>query len=707
MAEGSVLLDHNVPVYEALEKMLRSHGKAIIVTAQGTGKSYLTLEYLNRHGYNALVICPKRSICAQWEKLSDRIATITYQKLCRGARIDGYDCYIFDEAHHCGSSIWGRATKALMSSTDKPVIGLTADSVRYLDGARDVAFDVWDGCVVYGSTPQEAIEAGILPSATYVYALYDAGEKIKKYRGLPVSQRLMARLEYSVRNCSSIIDIMHRHMPGGVRKGIVFVDSIDVVKDGVQLIRNTFPGMPVASIHTGWTPEENAMTLEDFGRAKSGYIVAVNMLNEGVHIPGVNTIIMLRKTASPTVFMQQLGRGLAAGADDIIVFDFVGNNCGLRKIGRRVEGAKSGSANPKIIQRSSQVIVYDYASEVLSVLMDIDCSLNGRWTKEEEAILRTYYSLEGKNVYKRIPGKTASMCRSKAGKMGLTTPINEWTPEEDDIIRKYYPSEATNVYLRLPGRTRKACKHRALSLRSLALIGGWTAEEDAILQKYYPSEGIAVSHRIPGRLPEACMRRAIKLGIQSEVRKKWTSKEDAIIRRYYSIEGGDVANRLPGRTRKACCSRAKKLGVLFSYTKWTPEEDAILQTYYPTEGGKVVSRLPGRSFSACKNRAKGLNIEYTNDKWTPEEDAIIRNYYPLEGTKVTDRLPGKSTDACKRRARKLNVLFEKRIWTAKEDLIIQKYYPLEGTKVALRLPSRTASACKNRAATLGIFFGKV
>lgn len=82
------------------------------------------------------------------------------------------DCYIFDEAHHVGGKVWGRVVKLLMDTHNEPIIGLTADSRRYLDGGRDVAMEFWDGHVVYGYDQATAIEKGVLPSATYICALF-------------------------------------------------------------------------------------------------------------------------------------------------------------------------------------------------------------------------------------------------------------------------------------------------------------------------------------------------------------------------------------------------------------------------------------------------------------------------------------------------------------------------------------------------------
>ena len=57
-------------------------------------------------------------------------------------------------------------------------------------------------------------------------------------------------------------------------------------------------------------------------------LCAVDILNEGVDIPGVNMVLFLRPTESSTIFIQQLGRGLRKydNKDYVPVVDFIGNN---------------------------------------------------------------------------------------------------------------------------------------------------------------------------------------------------------------------------------------------------------------------------------------------------------------------------------------------------------------------------------------------
>jgi superfamily II DNA or RNA helicase len=57
------------------------------------------------------------------------------------------------------------------------------------------------------------------------------------------------------------------------------------------------------------------------------YLLTVDIFNEGVDIPRINQVVMLRQTQSAIVFVQQLGRGLrlAQGKDYLVVIDVIGN----------------------------------------------------------------------------------------------------------------------------------------------------------------------------------------------------------------------------------------------------------------------------------------------------------------------------------------------------------------------------------------------
>ena len=74
--------------------------------------------------------------------------------------------------------------------------------------------------------------------------------------------------------------------------------------------------------------EDSINRLTSDGRKdRLDYIFTVDIFNEGVDIPEINQVIMLRPTESPIIFVQQLGRGLrkAEGKEFVIVIDFIGN----------------------------------------------------------------------------------------------------------------------------------------------------------------------------------------------------------------------------------------------------------------------------------------------------------------------------------------------------------------------------------------------
>lgn len=701
----ATLLDHNIQPYADLEAMLAKSHKAMVVAATGAGKTSVTVKYLEDHNLRGLVVCPKVSICKQWDTVSENIATMTYQKFCNGPDVSTYDCYIFDEAHHTGASKWGKAVKGLMVSTDKPVIGLTADPKRYLDGGRDMGQELWDGNVVYGVDLDEAIQKGILPGGIFVSALFDAGAELEKYRNIPVTDTLKGRLETCTENCLSITEILHKHMPEGKRKGIVFTDCIDRIHESVALIQEAYPFEPVSFIHSNRSQKQNAEALMAFNRADHGFIVTVDMLNEGVHIPDVNTIIMLRRTSSPNVFMQQLGRGFSPSSKDVAIFDFVGNNCSLKIISKHIGAVNSGagtqSDEPK---QSSQFITYDYATPVVELLDDVKRFLNGAWTQEEDDILRAHYADMGSKIITLLPGRTLRACQARAHEFGIIMGKRvPWTEQEDDVLRIYYADMGSKIITLLPGRTLRACYRRAWQLGLTQEPLHWTKNEDIILQAHYADMGPQITAFLPNRTWDACRTRAHQLELTQRKSASWTKEEDDIIRAHYIDMGVKVATLLPGRSASACHCRAYKLG----FTKapsiaWTENEDNILHTYYTDMGLKIADLLPGRTAKACQKRARQLGLaKPASTPWTKNEDAILQAHYADMYSKITTLLPGRTWSACKGRARQLG-LNKKRApsWTDSEDNILRMHYANLGSKIISLLPGRTLTACHSRAGQL-------
>lgn len=112
-------------------------------------------------------------------------------------------------------------------------------------------------------------------------------------------------------------------------KGLIFVSSKDEAKrlsEGFN--RKGWKTLPLSGDDSQQKREEAIDRLVSDDRSdRLDYLITVDIFNEGVDIPEINQVIMLRPTQSAIVFIQQLGRGLrkAKGKEFVVVLDFIGN----------------------------------------------------------------------------------------------------------------------------------------------------------------------------------------------------------------------------------------------------------------------------------------------------------------------------------------------------------------------------------------------
>ena len=87
-------------------------------------------------------------------------------------------------------------------------------------------------------------------------------------------------------------------------------------------------GVAAVAVHSGPTSAPRVGSVEQLRAGELQVICTVDVFNEGLDVPEVDTVLMLRPTESPVVFLQQLGRGLrrSDGKDALTVIDFIGNH---------------------------------------------------------------------------------------------------------------------------------------------------------------------------------------------------------------------------------------------------------------------------------------------------------------------------------------------------------------------------------------------
>lgn len=108
-------------------------------------------------------------------------------------------------------------------------------------------------------------------------------------------------------------------------KGLVFCSRQEEARDLAHLF--SLKQHPAVALTNEDSEKRRNQVVQDLINGKIEYITAVDLFNEGIDIPALNQIVMLRNTQSSIVFIQQLGRGLRKypGKDFVTVLDFIGN----------------------------------------------------------------------------------------------------------------------------------------------------------------------------------------------------------------------------------------------------------------------------------------------------------------------------------------------------------------------------------------------
>ncbi len=237
---------------------------------------------------------------------------------------DFYDYIVIDEFHHAAAPTY---RKLLGHYKPKILLGLTATPER-MDG-KDI-LDYFDGKVAAEIRLPEAIDRKLLCPFQYFGVTdsidlgtlkwtrggYDRSELSNVYTldSLAAKRRASLVAESVIKYVSDI----------GQVKGLGFCVSVR----HAEFMRDEFNAMGIPSMALSGKSDDSERSAAR-NRLVSGevrFIFVVDIYNEGVDIPEVNTVLFLRPTESLTVFLQQLGRGLrlSEGKDCLTVLDFIG-----------------------------------------------------------------------------------------------------------------------------------------------------------------------------------------------------------------------------------------------------------------------------------------------------------------------------------------------------------------------------------------------
>ena len=234
---------------------------------------------------------------------------------------DAYDVVIVDEFHHAAARTYGALLAHLQP---KFLLGLTATPER-ADGKSILGW--FDGRIAAELRLWKALDQGLLVPFQY----FGVGDG-KSLKGLKWLASGYDRAQLS--NLYTADHLWAKLVLGEVHRKIADVSKMKALGfcvdvDHAEFMAERFNEAGLASVAVSERTSRNARA-EALARLRSGELRAlfsVDLFNEGVDLPDVDTVLFLRPTESATVFLQQLGRGLrrAEGKECLTVLDFIGD----------------------------------------------------------------------------------------------------------------------------------------------------------------------------------------------------------------------------------------------------------------------------------------------------------------------------------------------------------------------------------------------
>ena len=231
-----------------------------------------------------------------------------------------FDLIIIDEVHHSSCTTY---RKILDYFSPHYMLGMTATPERQ---DRADILELFDYNIYYELSQREAIEGGYLSGFRY-YGLTDDIDYSKiKHNGVRYDVADLGRkLNIPERN-DAILRKYLEITPN--TKAIGFCVNIDHAISVADFF--SAHGVPAKAVHSDTTrlsEIERKSIIQDFRDGAIQIVFTVDLFNEGVDFPDVETLLFLRPTESKTIFIQQLGRGLRLNPNKthVTVLDFIGN----------------------------------------------------------------------------------------------------------------------------------------------------------------------------------------------------------------------------------------------------------------------------------------------------------------------------------------------------------------------------------------------
>ena len=328
---------------------MRSQGKskALLISATGTGKTFLsafdvkqfnakrmlfvvhreTIAKKSLESYKKIITDKKMGMFTGSEKdgecefLFSTINTIGKNEYLNKFKPDDFDYIVIDEVHRAGADMYKNLLKHFKP---KFLLGMSATPERTDDPQK--IYELFDYNVAYEIRLKQAMEYDLLCPFHY-FGIADLS-----VNGITIDEKADFNKLVSDERVKHVINAIETYGYSGDKPhGLIFVSRAEEAYALADIFNSKTDYKTIAL--TGRENDEarrKAIALleeNDTRKDYLDYIFTVDIFNEGIDIPCINQVVMLRATKSSIVFVQQLGRGLRKNDDKeyVTVIDIIGN----------------------------------------------------------------------------------------------------------------------------------------------------------------------------------------------------------------------------------------------------------------------------------------------------------------------------------------------------------------------------------------------
>lgn len=324
----------------ALQKTRRNgHRAGLVVLATGLGKTWLSA-FDSRAFTRVLFVAHREEILTQamatfrqirpegrfgrytgtakdeGEIIFASIQTLGRIEHLRRFAPDEFDYIVVDEFHHASAASY----RALLDHFSPSfLLGLTATPER-TDGG-----DLLSLCgenLVFRCDFPEGISRGLLAPFHYFGVPDEVDYAQIPWRSTRFDETALTEAVATRTRAQNALEQLRRRGHGPAIGFCVSTRHADFMAEYFMSA-----GLRAVSVHSGSTSAPRASSLDALGKGELDILFAVDMFNEGIDVPNIGTVLMLRPTESTILFLQQLGRGLRRFGDKVLrVIDYIGNH---------------------------------------------------------------------------------------------------------------------------------------------------------------------------------------------------------------------------------------------------------------------------------------------------------------------------------------------------------------------------------------------